>query len=63
MLTVAADLGIVNRDDLFLYTEVVLVSIALFLIYMAETLMMLDCLGITCESKFFLRDCFLIFLV
>jgi len=63
MLTVVAELGIVNRDDLFLYTEVVLVSILLFLIYMAETLMMIDCLGITCESKFFSRDRFLIFLV
>src|SRR5258708_7863404 len=37
-LTVVAEMGIVNRDDLFLYAEVVLVSIVLFLIYMTEIL-------------------------
>lgn len=44
-----AKMGIVNRNDLFLHAEVVLVSILL----LTEMLMMIDCLGITCESRFF----------
>ena len=52
-LMAIAKMGIVNRNDLFLHAEVVLVSILLFLIYMTEMLMMIVCLGITCESRFF----------